>query len=98
MSLARANDANRRVFGRPTPVSTAVAFLAGLRDLPSHVLLDPGPRHLEILQGLCEAFDATGDLVPDAQLASIAIEHGAEVVSFDRDFTRFDDLRWSRPG
>jgi predicted nucleic acid-binding protein len=35
--------------------------------------------------------------MPDAQLAAIAIEHGAEVVSYDRDFARFEEVRWSMP-
>ena len=42
-------------------------------------------------------WDAAGDLAPDAQLAAIAMEHGGEVVSFDRDFARFEGVRWVRP-
>ena len=41
--------------------------------------------------------EATGDLVPDAVLAALAVEHGGEVVTFDRDFARFPGLRWVRP-
>ena len=39
-----------------------------------------------------------GNLVGDAHLAALALEHGATVVSFDRDFARFDGLRVLRPG
>jgi toxin-antitoxin system PIN domain toxin len=88
---------NRRIFTLPTPVAEAFNYLRALRDQPSHVMLGPGPLHLEIMQGLCVDADAQGDLMPDAQLAAIAIEHASELVSFDRDFARFADLRWTRP-
>ena len=88
---------NRRIFSIPTPVEAAFAYLAALRGQPGHTLLGPGPRHLTLLRGLCEELDVSGDLIPDAQLAAIAIEHACELISFDRDFARFPDLRWTRP-
>ena len=42
---------------------------------------------------MCEDFDATGDLVPAAVLAVLAAEHGAEIVTMDRDFARFTSVR-----
>jgi uncharacterized protein len=60
-------------------------------------MLAPGPQHLALLEQLCASADASGDLVPDAQLAAIAVEHACELVSFDRDFARFAELDWSRP-
>lgn len=89
---------NRRVFTVPTPLGDAFAFLRALRAQPSHLAVGPGPRHLDLLESQCEAADAVGDLVPDARLAALALEHAAEIVSFDRDFARFDDIRWRRPG
>ncbi|HEY3759550.1 MAG TPA: type II toxin-antitoxin system VapC family toxin [Solirubrobacteraceae bacterium] len=88
---------NSRIFSTPTPMVEAFAYLRALRSQPAHVLLGPGPAHLELLEGICRDADVTGDLVPDAQLAAIAIEHACELVSFDRDFARFADLRWVRP-
>ena len=88
---------DRKVFPDPTTLGEAFSYLRSLRDQPSHVPLSPGPRHLDLLEQICRDADATGDLVPDAQLVAVAVEHGAEVVSFDRDFARFPDLRWSRP-
>lgn len=81
----------------PTPAADAFAYLGALRDHPAHLLLAPGPDHLDLFERLCRASDATGDLAPDAQLAAIAVEHGAEIVSFDRDFARFVGVQWSRP-
>jgi hypothetical protein len=41
--------------------------------------------------------EAKGNLVPDAYLAALAIEHGCEWISADRDFARFPGLRWRHP-
>jgi toxin-antitoxin system PIN domain toxin len=65
---------------------------------PAATVLEPGPRHLQILQDVLESADRAGDLVPDAHLAALAIEHGAEVITFDTDFARFPGLRWRRLG
>ncbi len=89
---------NRRIFSIPTPVDAAFTYVNALRAQPSHVALAPGAQHLAILERLCRAADASGDLVTDAQLAAIAVEQACELVSFDRDFARFDDLTWLHPG
>jgi predicted nucleic acid-binding protein len=47
---------------------------------------------------LLESAGAGGNLVNDAHLAALALEHGADVVSFDRDFARFEGVRWIMPG
>ena len=47
-----------------------------------------------VYQRLCEQVDITGNLVPDAQLAALAVEHGVELASADADFMRFPGLRW----
>jgi toxin-antitoxin system PIN domain toxin len=88
---------NRRIFSIPTPLDDALAYLKALRAQPAHVMLAPGPRHLTLLEQLCTSAEASGDLVADAQLAAIAREHACELVSFDRDFARFSELRWSHP-
>jgi len=88
---------NRRVFTIPTPDMNAFSYLAALRAQPGHVLVAPGPEHLAVLQTVCEDADASGDLIVGAQLAALAVEHACELVSFDRDFARFPNLRWTRP-
>ena len=59
----------------------------------------PGPteRHDEILGELLERSRAAGNLVPDAHLAALAIEHGLTLCSADGDFARFPGLRWVNP-
>lgn len=89
---------NSRIFATPTPIAEAFAYLRALRMQPGHALLGPGPRHLELMEKLCMDADARGDLIPDVQLAALTIEHACELVSFDRDFARFADLRWTLPG
>lgn len=46
---------------------------------------------------LCESLDVTGNLVPDAQLAALAVENGVALASADTDFIRFPGLRWINP-
>ena len=88
---------NRRVFPVPTPRSAAFAFIDATCAQPHHVLTGPGPRHLDLLRTVCDEADATGDLVPDAVIAAVAVEQGCEVVSMDRDFARFPSVRHQRP-
>jgi toxin-antitoxin system PIN domain toxin len=57
----------------------------------------PTERHAEILGELVERYQLRGNLIPDAQLAALAIEHGIEVCSADTDFARFTEIRWHNP-
>jgi hypothetical protein len=61
---------------------------AALGSGPS-VVLHPGPRHAALLGALLIGAGTAGNLTTDAHIAAIAIEHGATVLSFDRDFARF---------
>ena len=60
-------------------------------------IVEPGARHAEILQQLAIENQAGGRLLNDAALAAIATEHGAALASTDRDFSRFENLRWVNP-
>jgi hypothetical protein len=60
-------------------------------------LLQPGVSHWRILKKLLTEGQATGNLVMDAHLAALAIEHGALLCTTDRDFSRFPGLRWENP-
>ncbi len=61
-------------------------------------MLEPTRRHLPLMRGLLERTGTAGNLVGDAHLAALALEHGATVVSFDRDFARFEGVALLRPG
>ena len=59
----------------------------------------PGPteRHAAVLGELVATYQVRGNLVTDAQLAALAIEHGLTVCSADTDFARFTEIRWVNP-
>lgn len=57
----------------------------------------PTDRHAEVLGRLVTAYDLRGNLIPDAVLGALAIEHGLTVCSADSDFARFSELRWHNP-
>ncbi len=88
---------NARIFGPPSTLDQAFAFLAELTERPNARVVGPGPDHLAVLERVCRGSAATGKLVADAQHAAVAIEHGCTLVSTDADFDRFPDLRWLHP-
>lgn len=88
---------SRRAFADPTPARDAFDFVRHVTAHRAYRRVTPGPRYLRIFEDLCVGADATGNLVSDAAIAAIAIEHDCQLVSFDRDFARFEGLRWSRP-
>ena len=81
----------------PTPIDVALQFAQSLRARPNCVEVTPGPRHWEIFAGLCHTTGATGNMVPNAYFAALAIESGSEWVTTDGGFARYPGLRWRRP-
>jgi hypothetical protein len=86
------------ILPRPLTVTQATDVLGRWLDAPPAVIVEPTRRHLPLLRGLLEQAGTGGNLVGDAHLAALALEHGAAVASFDRDFARFDGVRLVRPG
>jgi uncharacterized protein len=85
------------VFPRPLTPEQAVDTVELWLAQPSAVVLEPGRRHVALLRGLLVESGTAGNLVNDAHLAALALEHGATIVSFDRDFGRFEGVRWRLP-
>ena len=56
-----------------------------------------GAGHWKIFIDLCRGINAVGNVVPDAYLAALAIEHGHEFVTNDQGFRRFANLKWRTP-
>lgn len=54
-------------------------------------------RTARVYERLVGARPITGNLVPDAMLAALAIEVGVEVCTADTDFGRFPEVRWRNP-
>lgn len=88
---------NPRVFQPPATIDQAHAFAGTVRNQPHAVAVSAGPKFWPIFDELCRKADVKGNLVPDAYLAAIAIEHGCELITTDRDFARFPGLRWRHP-
>ena len=85
------------LFPHPLAASEASGQVREWVSAPGARVLHPGSEHFRILEHLLGQVGAGGNLVNDAHLAAIAVEHRAEVVSYDADFGRFDDVRWRRP-
>ncbi|MCL4554158.1 MAG: PIN domain-containing protein [Actinobacteria bacterium] len=93
-------SAHRRKSASVPPAHGAeetLAIMRGWLALPRVVVVQPGPRHAEILESLVIESRASAALVTDAALAAIAIEQGAVLASTDLDFSRFPTLRWLNP-
>jgi toxin-antitoxin system PIN domain toxin len=92
-----------RIASRPgaflVPLTPSAAFDIVEKWLgqPNVEVLEPTTRHLSVLRGLVEPLGTGGNLIPDAHLAALAIEHGGTVASRDHDFGRFRGLKWVDP-
>jgi uncharacterized protein len=86
-----------RAFERPLSPATAWERVTDWLSAPVSWIPLPGPEYGRILGELINAHDVGGNLVPDATLAALAIEHGATLYSADTDFVRFGALRWKNP-
>ena len=84
----------------PTPLSSdeAASQVEAWLAAPAAVAAQPTPRHASLLRVLLRDSGTGGNLTTDAHLAAIAIEHGADIVSYDRDFGRFRGVKHRLPG
>ena len=82
-----------RVFHPPTPGEAATTFVDALLAQPASVALRPGSGHWRIFRGMSATLRLTGNRIPDAYHAALAIEHGCEWVTLDRGFSVYSGLR-----
>lgn len=82
---------------RPATVEESLAVIREWLEQPGVAILEPGPRHIELLGRLCHSSGVRGGRVINAVLAALALEHGAAVASTDHDFSRFEQIRWVNP-
>jgi toxin-antitoxin system PIN domain toxin len=88
---------NKRIYKEPASIHRALQFAGDVLAPAICTVIVPGPRHWEIFTRLCRDTDIQGDLVQDAWYAALAIEHGCEWITLDRDYARFPGLRWRTP-
>ena len=88
---------NPRIFDRPTTVSAAWRQVESWLATESVWVPLPTERHHQFLGPLIASAEGRANLVPDAHLAALAIEHGLVLCSTDGDFARFEGLEWQDP-
>jgi toxin-antitoxin system PIN domain toxin len=88
---------NRHIFAHAFAMAEAEKIAAVWMGHPSISIVAEGDRHWEVLSRMLLAGQAGSELVSDAHLAALAVEHGATLCTTDRDFARFPGLRWRNP-
>jgi toxin-antitoxin system PIN domain toxin len=88
---------NPRVFTNPLSLDQAITRVQSWLDQPNVCLIQPTERHWIVFQQMLSGGQAVANLVTDAHLAALAIEHDCELHSTDSDFSRFSGLRWKNP-
>jgi toxin-antitoxin system PIN domain toxin len=88
---------NPRMLPRPAPMAVALNQVSLWLACDSVWIPQPTLRHAEVLATLLSTSGAYGNLVSDAHLAALAIEHGLTLCSTDGDFARFPGLRYLNP-
>lgn len=85
------------LFPRPLSLDEAMDRVDAWLAAPPAVVVEPTVEHARLVRDLLRPLDVGGNLVNDAHLGALAIEHRCEIVSFDNDFDRFAGVRWSPP-
>jgi len=88
---------NRQIFKKPLTVAQAITRIQSWFDQPCVRLIKPTDSHWPIFKTLLQEGQATANLVADAHLAALAIEHGCVLYTTDSDFSRFPKLKWKNP-
>jgi toxin-antitoxin system PIN domain toxin len=88
---------NPRAFAKPVSIEQSWHQVREWLEAPSAWIPRPTERHPEVLERLLIGSQAVGDLVSDAHLAALAVEHGLTLCSADKDFTRFEALSFENP-
>lgn len=86
-----------RVTVNPLTASQAWEYVADWLAVPVVWIPPATESTARVYARICTQIDVTGNLVPDAQLAALGMEHGVEIASADSDFQRFPGLRWINP-
>ncbi len=86
-----------RILPRPLAGQDAWEIIGAWLRSPVAWIPQPTQRHGEVLGGLARRYRLSGNAIPDAHLAAIAIQHGLEICSADTDFARFSEVTWRNP-
>jgi toxin-antitoxin system PIN domain toxin len=86
-----------RAVTRPLRPADAWRFIDDWLAAPTVWTPGPTDQHAAVLGDLVRRYRLAGNLIPDAHLAAIAIEHGLTICSADTDFARFTEVEWVNP-
>jgi len=82
-----------RIFDSPLSPIIAMANIERLLSLPQIRLLAEGSRFWECYREVAAPLTLRGNLVPDAHIAALLLEHGVPTLfTHDRDFLKFEHL------
>lgn len=88
---------NPRVFANPMPVGVAASHVESWLARRVVRIVNPGPRHAELLFAFLRAEGKGGNLTTDAHLAALAVESRGTLHTADPDFLRFPGVQWLNP-
>jgi len=88
---------NRRIYTRPLSLEEASDRVQSWLDQPCVRIANPTENHWRLFREMLAAGKAAANLVADAHLAALAVEHGCRLGSTDADFRRFPKLDWFNP-
>ena len=88
---------NSRFYETPLSLEQALCRIQSWLDQPCTRIVQPTERHWTVFSKMLGDGQATANLVTDAHLAALALEHGCEMMSTDADFSRFPGIRWRNP-
>ena len=88
---------NPRIFRKPEAIPAAWSQVKSWLGAPGAWIPEPTDTHVSVLDRLMQREVTRANLVPDAHLAALAIEHGLTLCSTDGDFARFSGLSWENP-
>jgi uncharacterized protein len=79
------------------PVDLAISHVESWLDRRVVRIVNPGPRHAELVFGFLRAEGRGGNMTTDAHLAAIAVESRGTIHTADTDFARFAGVQWVNP-
>lgn len=85
------------LFPSPLTVDEAMDRVDAWVSADPAVVVEPTIDHSRVVRRLLRGTGVGGNLVNDAHLAALALEHRCEIVSYDRDFSRFEGVVWETP-
>jgi uncharacterized protein len=85
------------LFPSPLSLDEAMDRIDAWLGAPAAVVVEPTAAHARVVRQLLRSVGVGGNLVNDAHLAALAMEHRCGLVSYDNDFARFEGVSWTTP-